>query len=284
MNRRQFLVGAAIGTAFLPLATFGAPSTYTTFAELERRSGGRLGVFAHDLETGRRLVHRPSERFLMCSTFKLLAVAAVLNRVDKGSECLDRRIYYGRDVLLSHAPVTSLHADGEGMTVGQLCDAAITVSDNTAGNLLLQAIGGPDGFNVTMRAFGDTATRLDRTEPKLNIASGVLDTTTPEAMGQVAGRLLSGGLLMPTSVAKLSDWLRAATPGLTMLRAGFPAEADAGDKAGRGTGGQNNDIAIVWKQGKKPLLVAAYYVNSDMDDGQRNAVLAEVGRVVAARM
>src|SRR5689334_8611459 len=129
-------------------------------------TGSRIGVVAIDSATGRRIEHRPNERFLMCSTFKLLAAAAVLQRVDRGEEKLNRFIPYTQADILAYAPVTKQHLSEGGMKLGALCEAAIEQSDNTAGNLLLQAIGGPGGVTNFARSIADETTRLDRMEPE----------------------------------------------------------------------------------------------------------------------
>jgi beta-lactamase class A len=119
-------------------------------AELERiesESGGRLGVAVLDIQSQMRAGHHANDRFPMCSTFKLLAAAAVLKRVQTGNEKLDRRIKIkAADVVPGssriNAPVP------EGKTLAELCDAAMTYSDNTAGNLILASIGGPAGLTT----------------------------------------------------------------------------------------------------------------------------------------
>jgi beta-lactamase class A len=155
------------------------------FATLEADSGGRLGVAVlHSGPGGFIFGHRADERFPMCSTFKLLAAAAVLKLVDDGKETLDRRVIFATSDLVPYSPVTKDHADGTGMTVGELCAAAVTVSDNTAGNLIVARLGGPQALTDYVRSLGDPVTRLDRTEPELNEAlpNDPRDTTTPTAM------------------------------------------------------------------------------------------------------
>ncbi len=287
MNRRDLLKGVALGAAALTLCSrtslASANDLEVRLAELERQRGGRLGVSILDTGNGRRLAYRAGERFLMCSTFKWLAVAAVLARVDRGQERLDRRVVFGKEVLLSYAPVTRLHAGGQGMTVAGLCQAAITVSDNTAANLLLTSLGGPSSVTSFVRSLGDPTTRLDRTEPELNVgAPGDLrDTTTPDAMLGDLRKLLLGDVLSEGSRNQLEAWLRATSTGNDTLRAGMPQGWMVGDKTGSGSHGERNDVAIVWPPQRKPLLIAAYYVNPSIDDTGRNSVLADVGRIAA---
>lgn len=289
MNRRNLLKGAAAVAAALvfnpAFAVDAAEEAATTrLAALERRHGGRLGVAMLDTGNGRRVGHRADERFLMCSTFKLLAVAAVLARVDHGVEQLGRRIVFGQDALLAYAPVTSHRVGAPGMTVAELCEAAITVSDNTAANLLLASLGGPAAVTAYVRSLGDDATRLDRIEPELNVASpgDLRDTTTPSSMLADLHTLLLGNALSAASREQLATWLRATSTGLEQLRAGMPAGWRVGDKTGSGAQRETNDVAIIWPPQRKPLLVTAYYAGSTIEADERHAVLAEVGRIAAS--
>ena len=111
-------------------------------AALETRFGGRLGVMAVDTATGAAGGHRPDERFLLASTVKVPIVAAILRRAEQEQGLLERLIRYDRSALLEYAPATTANL-ATGMTVAALCEAAITVSDNTAANLLFDLLGGP---------------------------------------------------------------------------------------------------------------------------------------------
>nr|6TY6_A Chain A, Beta lactamase (GNCA4-2) [synthetic construct]6TY6_B Chain B, Beta lactamase (GNCA4-2) [synthetic construct]6TY6_C Chain C, Beta lactamase (GNCA4-2) [synthetic construct] len=252
-------------------------------AELEKRSGGRLGVAVLDTATGRRFGYRGDERFPMCSTFKALLAAAVLARVDQGKENLDRRITYGKEDLVDYSPVTEKHV-GDGMTVAELCEAAITYSDNTAANLLLEALGGPAALTAFLRSIGDNVTRLDRWEPELNTAApgDPRDTTTPAAMAATLRTLLLGDVLSPASRQQLVDWLIANKTGDKRLRAGLPADDRVGDKTGTGEHGTTNDIAVVWPPNRAPIFLAVYLTESQVDADARDAVIAEVARLVVA--
>jgi beta-lactamase class A len=260
-----------------------APSPERQFAALEASAGGRLGVAALDTGTGRRLAHRADERFAMCSTFKLFLAADVLSRVDAGKESLDRRVTYTAADLLAYAPVTKAHVKEGAMTVGSLCEAAVEESDNAAANLLLKSVGGPDGLTSYLKGLGDTVTRLDRNEPELNgnEPGDARDTTTPEAAVATMERILLGDALSAPSREKLLGWLIACKTGSARIRAGVPKSWRVGDKTGTGARGATNDVAILWPPGRKPILVAAYFSESKMDQDERNAILAEVGKIVA---
>jgi beta-lactamase class A len=259
------------------------PSTSSRLAALEARIGGRLGVAMLDTGSGRRIDHRGNERFPLCSTFKVLLAGAVLSRVDRGQERLDRPLPYGPADLLEHAPVARAHVAEGRLSVEELCAAAMVVSDNTAANLLLRTLGGPSAITAFARTLGDGETRLDRWEPELNEArpGDLRDTTTPRAMIGTLQGLWLGSALTPASRQRLEGWMVAATTGRNKLRAGLPAGWIAGDKTGAGEHGTVNDVALVRPPGRAPILVAAYLTDSRASSEERSAVLAEVGRLAA---
>jgi beta-lactamase class A len=287
-NRRAFLVGLAVlasaqARAASPLSAEAANKANDQIAALEAREGGRLGVAVLDTASGSSLAHRAEERFPMCSTFKLLAAAAVLSRVDAGAEKLDRKIPYGQADLLEYAPVTKAHVAEGAMSLGDLCAAAIDWSDNTAANLLLQAIGGPAGFTQFARSLGDDVTRLDRNEPTLNTAipGDERDTTSPLAMLRAMRAVLLDKKLSETSRRQLETWLIGDKVGDKRIRAGLPPSWRVGDKTGSGDNGTANTIAILWPPGRAALLATVYYTGSSASVDARNEVHKEIGAIVA---
>jgi beta-lactamase class A len=267
-------------------AVSGENDAVARIAAIEARIGGRIGVAALDISNSKRLDYRQDDRFPMCSTFKFLAAAAVLKRVDEKKEKLDRFVPYGAKEILEYAPVTKEHLKDGGMTLGALCAAAIEQSDNTAGNLLLNAIGGPAGLTNFARTLGDRVTRLDRIEPDLNMAiSGdERDTTTPAAICSDMQRLLLGDALSEASRRHLEDCLQRNETGGLMIRAGVPKNWIIGDKTGRGSNGATNDIAIMHPPGRAPILLAIYSVGSTATPNDRTAAIAEVAKIVAESM
>lgn len=251
--------------------------------EIESAAQGRLGVQMLDTGSGRAYGYRADERFLMLSSFKLLASALVLQRADAGLDTLERRIRYRKEDLVSWSPVTEKHVD-EGLSLAQLCEATITTSDNTAANLILASYGGPPAFTAFVRTLGDGVTRLDRIEPALNVAHPTLplDTTTPRAMLETMHKVVLGNVLTKQSRLLLQQWLRANTTGGKRLKAGLPPGWTIGDKTGTAAP-HANDIAVVWpRQGQgAPWLVTAYLAESHASSAERDAALAEVGRVLA---
>jgi beta-lactamase class A len=288
-SRRSFL-GAIAATAASSSTRAAGPSAddrralaNDRLATIETREGGRLGVAVINAD-GRLLIeHRANERFPMCSTFKLLAAAAVLERVDEQRERLDRKIPYSPNDLLEYAPVTKAHIAEGGMTLGDLCAAAIDWSDNAAANLILGVIGGPAGFTGFVRSLGDSKTRLDRNEPGLNTAipGDERDTTTPLAMAENMKTVLLKNVLSEASRKQLETWLIGDKVGDKRLRAGLPLSWGDGDKTGSGEHGTANTIAILRPPNRAPLLAAVYYTEGPASMDARNAVHKEIGGIIA---
>lgn len=291
-TRRQLLRGtlgtlaAACDPSRVAGPVKGPKSGARSFGEIEASVGGRVGVFAFDTGTGRQLAHRPDERFAMCSTFKWVLAAAVLGRVDRGELSLGDRVPYGANDLIEHAPVTGERVRDGAMTVDALAEAAVTVSDNTAANLLLAKVDGPAGLTRFSRSFGDTVTRLDRDEPTLNdnTPGDPRDKTSPRAMATLMRRLLLDDGLSAASRERLLGWLRACETGKDRLRAGLPVGWTVADKTGTGQRGSVNDVAIAWPPDRPPVVIAAYLSDSEAELDMLARAHAEIGRLVAHQL
>ncbi|GAA0730825.1 class A beta-lactamase [Sphingomonas japonica] len=280
-TRRALLLGAG-AASLLGMSGTAEARARDALRDIARASGGRLGVFAYDTGTGRRLSLDAGARYALCSTFKAPLAAAILAQVDAGRLTLDRTIRFGEADLLGYAPVVRENLATGALSVERLCRAAVEVSDNSAANLLLPQLGGPAGLTRWLRSIGDPATRLDRDEPTLNIVRGgdLRDTTTPMAIAMTIDRLLFGDVLMPQSHALLQRWMAASTTGRARLRGGLPADWQCGDKTGTSGEGCFNDVAFAIPPGRKPIVIACYLDAAGLSDANANAAHAAVGELV----
>ncbi|WP_246707287.1 class A beta-lactamase [Mesorhizobium sp. NZP2077] len=249
--------------------------------QVEAKSGGRLGVACRISGTTSQFGYRENELFPMCSTFKLLAAALVLHRVDGGIEQLDRRIKVPDNAVVANSPVTKKHIGTE-MTMADICEAAVTVSDNGAGNLMLESFGGPAQLTAYLRSLGDDVGRLDRTEPDLNesLPDDKRDTISPLAMVNNLERLTLGNGLSNKGQAQLVEWLVANKTGDDRIRAGLPKGWKCGDKTGTGDRGSTNDAAVIWPTSGDPILMSVYLTGTKQNLAKRNAVIASVSRAL----
>ncbi|CAN5161264.1 class A beta-lactamase BOR-1 [soil metagenome] len=282
-TRRSALLGVAAVAVGTPLSALAAERGDRGLAALEARSGGRLGVYAR---CGRHVLqHRADERFPMCSSFKFLLAARILSDADRGLTDLNEAVLIPRSALLSHAPVTQPAAEaGRPLSVEALCAAVVTVSDNTAANLLLARVAGPAGLTRWLRAY-DPKTRLDRLEPELNESRNgdPRDTTTPEWMARDIETFMTGDALSKNARAKLLRWMTDCTTGLNKLRAGAPAGWAVADKTGNNGVHTSGDVALLTRPDGARVFVAAYVTQSTLRGAAQEAIFADVARLVTAK-
>lgn len=290
MDRRTFLWASGCAVAATSVAAspgrigpgrFG-PEFRKAVTAVEQASGGRLGLAVIDTGSGERFGWRGAERFPMCSTFKFALAGLILKQVERKRETLARRIPVAAADIVSNSPFCEARVGGSA-SVGELCHATITVSDNSAANLLLRTIGGPAGFTRWLRSVGDPATRLDRWETEMGEArpGDVRDTTTPVAMADLTRQLVLGRVLTPASRTQLTAWMKDTRTSGTSLRAGLPKDWAVADKTGSGGFGTDNLVAVVWPTGRPPLVVASYITGSTLEFEQRRPLHARIGRALA---
>lgn len=284
MDRRNFMrlgcVALTSGSVLALAKNFQAMEM--DLSALERETGGRLGVFISDQASGKSFGYRQSERFPMCSTFKWLAGAALLKRVDSGQESLDRRVHFSTERLMEWAPVTRRFAGNSGMTLAELCEAAITESDNTAADIIVQEIGGIPAWNAYVRSLGDDTTRLDRPEPFLNEARAgdERDTTTPAAMSRNLRRILLENALSTSSRDLLLKWMYATKYSGQRLRKNLPEDWRLADKTGTGNSGTGtaSDVGVFWSPRGDAVVVSVYLTQARVDRAQQETAIATIGR------
>jgi beta-lactamase class A len=250
-------------------------------AALEQSANGRLGVSLIDTADGTRFDYRADERFPLCSTSKIMAVAALLKRSEIEPGLLDQSVEIKRSDLVNYNPITARHV-GARMTLRALSAAAMQYSDNAAMNLLIERLGGPQSVTRFSRDIGDRVFRLDRAEPELNAATpgDERDTTSPAAMAATLRALALGPVLQDAGREQLVAWLKGNTTGAASIRAGVPASWLVGDKTGNGGYGSTNDIAVIWPAKRPPLVLAIYFTQKDPAAAPRRDVLARAAGIV----
>ena len=287
LDRRTLLAAASGFTICWP--AFAEETALPLLETYERQSSGRIGLYAENLTTGAKLTWRAEERFVMCSTFKASLAACVLARVDRGEDQLEQMISYGPGDLLDYAPVAKKNlaqgAKAE-MSVANMCQAAVELSDNTCANLLLARIGGPAALTDFWRSTGDIVTRLDHNEPELNRSppSDPHDTTTPAAMAGTLRRFVLGEVLSHASRERLTGWMLDCQTGANRLRAGLPKDWKIGDKTGNNGKDASGDIAVAWPTPNSPVLICAYTQGGFPTAAQIDAVFEGIGRMVGHQL
>jgi beta-lactamase class A len=265
-----------------------AAAPVAAIADYERKTGGRVGLYAQNLVSGSKLEWRADERFVMCSTFKASLASLVLSRVDRSRDRLDDPIRFGPADFVGDwwAPVAKANLAKGVMTVREMCAAAVEYSDNTCANLLLARVGGPRAMTDFWRATGDRVTQLDHNEPALNRSrpGDPRDTTSPRAMAATLRRLVLGNTLSPTSRTLLTRWMLDCKTGDNRLRAGVPKGWQVADKTGNNGDDAAGDIAVLWPRQGVPVIVAVYTQGGSPTPPQLERLFAEIGRTLGSRL
>lgn len=255
-------------------------TTIEKFEQLEKQYDARLGVYAIDTGTKETVEFRENERFAYTSTSKALA-AAVLLKQNPISVLEEIRTFTNEDIV-TYSPITEEFVN-KGMSLGKIAEAAMQYSDNTAGNLLFEELGGPDGLEKALRESGDTITMADRIETDLNeaIPGDSRDTSTPKAL---ATNLKVFGIseYLPADKQEIfTNWLKGNTTGDSLIRAGVPEGWEVGDKSGAGGYGTRNDIAIVWPPNREPIIIAIMSSRNEENASFNDELIAKATKVIA---
>lgn len=255
-------------------------------ADIEKETGGRIGVALVKADGQILLQHRANARFAMCSTFKAPLAMALFAAHDAGRVDRLAPVMVHRDDLVPDAPFAEKRVqDDRATSLTELAQHAVLVSDNAAANIVLRAIGGPEAFTRFVRTKSDTTTRLDRTEPALN-ENGVgdpRDTTSPLAMAELMRKLL----LLPSRdivhAHLLTDWMEDVTTGFKRIRAGLPGGWKVGDKTGTAPppAAAYNDIAIITPPGRAPFILTVYLDRPEVSAEQADAAIARIAEIAA---
>jgi len=279
---RRDLLGLALAAALAPEAQ--AARGASALKAIHKRTGGRLGVHILDSQSGKRLTLDDDSRYAMASTFKVPLVASLLWQVDHGAFPLTQVLPFDKTDLVANSPIIqkAIEQGVTELTVRDFCGAAVAYSDNAAANILLKAMGGPDAFTRFMRSIGDETTRLDRNEPDLNsnLPGDERDTTTPHAMVESLLKIFTQSVLSLASRALLIDWMITSRTGLDRVRKGLPKSWQTGNKTGTGQNGAVNDLVLSWPPERRPILIAVYMSESQLETAQLAAAHADIGQIV----
>ena len=291
VTRRTILsvgaAGALLTAASCSTGQAAGPSSRVgaELVDIERATGTTIGLYAENLSSARKITHRHTESFPMCSVFKALAVAALMSEHSPYGDYWDKEISFDTTDLVDYSPITGEAEDGK-MTVAELADAALRFSDNTAANLLLQELGGPEAVTRFAREHEAMHTRLDRWEPELNeaVPGDPRDTTTPADIALLYRRILVDDTLGQLGQAKLRDWMLRNTTADERLGAAVDGDHELADKTGSGGYGVVNDVGVIWRPDGSMTVIAVLVRSDDPDADSDPAVLVEAARVALAEL
>ncbi|MGI9280766.1 MAG: class A beta-lactamase [Endozoicomonas sp.] len=248
---------------------------------LEKRLDARIGVSIYEVSTKKGWSYKGNQRFPLMSTFKTLACAKLMNDADNNKLSLNSATTVTKEMLVTYSPVTAKQV-GKNISLEKACEATMLTSDNTAANIVLEHIGGPSELTNFLRSTGDSVSRLDRIETKLNEGKpgDLRDTTTPEAIVQTLNQLVFGNVLSEPSKNQLKQWMIENQVADGLLRSVLPDGWSIADRTGAGGYGSRGIAAIVWPEYKPPFIVSIYITETDSSFDARNSAIAEIGELI----
>ena len=246
-------------------------------ADLENKYNAVIGVYAVDMENGKKICYKPDTRFSYCSTHKVFTAAELLRQ--KNTSDLNEIRKFSAEDILSYAPITKDHV-ADGMTLAEICSASLRWSDNTAANLILQEIGGVENFKVALKNIGDQTTKPARNEPELNLFNPKdnRDTSTPRQMVKNLQVYIFGDILSDDKKKLLIDWMSDNSITDTLIKAETPQGWKVIDKSGSGDYGARNDIAVIYPPNRKPIVMAIMSRRTEKNAKSDDAMIAEAAK------
>ncbi|MBS0236159.1 MAG: class A beta-lactamase [Proteobacteria bacterium] len=148
----------------------------STMAALEVQSHSQIGLSAVNMETGKKLEWRADERFKMASTVKLPIAVSVLHLIETHKLTLDKMIRIEPYELVPGSGKMGyfLTKPGLELSIYNLLEPMIAISDNTASDILLAEVGGPQAVRQYLYNNGLTDIWIDRTILQLFLDSSGL--------------------------------------------------------------------------------------------------------------
>ncbi len=270
---------------WLPVSASAEP-IMDVIRSLEFDLEARVGFYMHDMHNGNVIAYAENDRFPMNSTFKLLACGALLNRVENGKTNLTETVPLRGVEIVDYSPAIQDHIRAGHLEVSfaDTCRMMLSVSDNTAANIVLTELGGPEGLTSFLRSIGDQVTRLDRWETALNeaVPSDPQDTTTPRAIAHSVQHMILGDALSPASRATLREWLADHRVADALFRSALPLNWSIDDRTGAGGFGSRSIVAVFYPPDRNPIITSLFITETDADFDTRNAAIAIVGNAIVA--
>jgi beta-lactamase class A len=289
-------------------------------ARLSKVSGGVVGVTAIHLETGRRVSLSGGERFPMASTFKVPIAVQLLTRIDKSEVKLDQMIEIKQSDLHPGSGTLSdlFNKGGLALSVRNLMELMLLISDNSATDVLLRTAGGPEAVTARMRALGIEGINVDRSTARLisdwvgvtnlppedqwtpelfdlkfsalkpeeqkaasmKFDADPRDTSTPDAMAALLEKIYQREILKPASSELLLNIMYRCRTGEARLRSLLPGGTEIAHKTGT-IGGSANDVGIITlPDNAGHVAIAAFVKSSEKDVPARERAIAEIARAV----
>lgn len=270
------------------------PSTPTSdlqsrVTEIAALAKGRVGASAVVLETGEAVASlNSSGQFPMQSVYKLPISMAVMKLVDAGKVRLDQKVDITKEHFIgraAHSPIRDRFPNGTQMTVNDLVRFALSESDGTASDVLMELAGGPAAVQAYLSELGISDMKIVDTEKTFAVdhSRQFRNWATPEAAVALLKALQQKRGLAESSQALLLKYMIESRPGAQRLKGLLPAGTVVAHKTGtsgteKGITAATNDIGIITLPNGKHLAIAVFVSDSPGDEATREGVIAKIAK------
>jgi beta-lactamase class A len=319
------VVAALLASVPLPVVAQATdPGLDGLRAEIERLSTiakGSVGVGIIHLESGRELFLNGDEPFPMASTFKVPVAVTMFDLVDKGRLRLDSMITLKPSDLHPGSGTISNLLDDPGVVLSlrNLTELMLLISDNSATDLVLKAVGGGPVVNARLAALGVQGISVDRPTILLiadaigvkslppesewskagfgALARGLTDadqaaakeafykdrrdTATPTGMARLLAKIWRKEALSPGGSDQLVDIMFRCETGLARIKGLLPPGTRVAHKTGTLSIGVTDDVGIIeLPDGAGHVVLTVFVKEAKADPDAQERTIAQIGRAV----
>lgn len=287
---------------------------------IEKLAKGKVGVYARHLESGRQVSLHPQDRFAMASTVKVAIATELFNQIEQGKLSL---------MTMTDLKPTDLHPGsgtldvlfakpGVQLSVQNLLELMMVISDNSATDILLRLVGGTEAVQNRVKALGIQGMSVDRTiiqlladlegialppadrwttgfyanleksttpesrrAAELKFKDDLRDTATPEAMVNLLTQIYQNTALQPASRDTLLAVMQRCRGGLNRLKGYLPPETPIAHKTGSLDGNATDDVGIITLPDNAGHIAIAVFVGpSPQPLAEREQTIAHLARTI----
>ncbi|HSK70178.1 MAG TPA: class A beta-lactamase, subclass A2 [Pyrinomonadaceae bacterium] len=251
---------------------------------------GRVGVTAAVLETGEAVSLNPKEQFPMQSVYKLPIGMAVLHQVDEGKIKLDQSVKVEKSNFVrqgQYSPIRDKNPNGVELSVKELLRFAVSESDGTASDVLLDLVGA-EAVKQYLDEIGVKNIIVANSEKEIgrDWETQYRNWASPEGAVELLRALQErrGGLSEQNQVLLLKFMTESPT-GPRRLKGLLPKRTIVAHKTGTsgnrdGITAATNDIGIITLPNGRHLAIAVFVSNSPADEKTREEAIAKIAKAV----
>ncbi|GAB3319123.1 class A beta-lactamase [Larkinella ripae] len=287
---------------------------------IARLAKGKVGVCALHLESGRQISLNRHEKFPMASTVKVAIAVELFNKIEKGELSLRTMVdLKPSDLHPGSGTLETLFAKpGVQLSVENLLELMMVISDNSATDILLNLVGGVEPVRARLKALGIEGMSVDRTivqliadlegvtlppveqwtvgfydqlgaaaTPEIRRAAALKleqdprDTATPEAMVNLLTQIYQAKALKPENRDLLLAVMERCRGGQARIKGFLPPETVVAHKTGSLNSSATDDVGFITLPGDAGHIVLAVFITASAQaSAEREQTIAHLSRTI----